>query len=125
MYIYTCMYIYIYIHIYIYVCIYIHMYIHLYTYTYIAGKREEMEQRVAVACRELEVGNVSADEGLNVLIVLATRCWAAQRDRDNALELRVSLARQVPGYGCGCMCGCGCECGWVSLCVSERERARA
>ena len=59
------------------------------------GRRKGMQARIDAACNELDVGDVPPEERLNVLIVLATRCWTAQRDRDGAIELRQSLARQV------------------------------
>ena len=60
-----------------------------------ASKREAMQARIDAACEQLAMEEVSAEERLDVLIVLAKRCWAAQRDRDTAMELRQSLARQV------------------------------
>ena len=59
------------------------------------AQSKAMQNRIDAACQELQLDDVAADDRLNMLIVLATRCWAAQRDRDAAIELRQSLARQV------------------------------
>jgi hypothetical protein len=58
---------------------------------------------------------------MDVLVVLAKRCWAAQRERDTASELRQSLSRQVTDLthappekyflgGCTYVCVCVCVC---------------
>ena len=60
-----------------------------------ASKRQALQDRIDAACQQLEVDGVAQEERLDVLVVLAKRCWAAQRERDNAAELRQSLSRQV------------------------------
>ena len=60
-----------------------------------AAKRQALQDRIDAACQQLQVEGVAQEERLDVLVVLAKRCWAAQRERDTAAELRQSLSRQV------------------------------
>jgi hypothetical protein len=60
-----------------------------------AAKRQTLQDRIDAACQQLQVEGVAQDERLDVLVLLAKRCWAAQRERDTASELRQSFPRQV------------------------------
>jgi len=59
-----------------------------------ADRRRKMQDKIDAACLQLEADDVMPEERLDVLVALAIKCRAAQRDRDSNVELRqVGLAR--------------------------------
>ena len=60
-----------------------------------AAKRQEMQDKIDAACLQLEADDVLPEDRLDLLVAMASKCRAVQRDRDSNVELRQSLARQV------------------------------